>query len=218
MTRVKICGVTNEADLETAVDAGADAVGFVSEVSVDTPRSVPIDRVVSLVAATPPFVTSVLVTMADVDRTIDLVDAAEPDVVQVHGEPTPGDLAYLRSKVDAQVALAVDADAVETATRYEELVDALVVDSVDESGAGGTGETHDWGRTRQAVASLSTPVVLAGGLTPGNVAAAIRAVEPFAVDVSSGVESTGGQKDADVVRSFIERAKTARPETDAVEV
>ncbi|WP_247729316.1 phosphoribosylanthranilate isomerase [Halovivax limisalsi] len=218
MTRVKICGVTTEADLETAVDAGADAVGFVSEVSVDSPRAISIDRVASLVAATPPMVTSVLVTMADVDRTIELVDAAEPDVVQVHGEQTPGDLAYLRSKVNAQVALAIDADAVETATRYEELVDALVVDSVDESGAGGTGETHDWGRTRQAVASLSTPVVLAGGLTPGNVAAAVRAVEPFAVDVSSGVEATGGRKDADAVRSFTENANTARTGADAVEV
>ncbi len=211
MTRVKICGVTSEADHETVVDAGADAVGFVCDVPVETPREVSVEQAVELAATTPPFVASVLVTMAGPERAIELVDAVEPDAIQLHGEIAAGDLAYLRSTIDANLFLAVGAADVPTVARYEELIDALVVDSVDDRGAGGTGETHDWDRTREAAATLSTPVVLAGGLTPANVAEAVGTVAPFGVDVASGVEAAGGEKDADAVRSFVERAKSNRP-------
>ncbi|WP_254863655.1 phosphoribosylanthranilate isomerase [Halovivax gelatinilyticus] len=217
MTRVKICGITRETDLAAAVEAGADAVGFVCEVPVETPRACSIERVCELIAATPPFVTTVLVTMTDVERAIDLVDIAEPDVVQIHAEYAAGDLAYLRSAVDASVVLATGVDRVPSVAQFEDLVDALVVDSVDDAGAGGTGETHDWERTRTAASTLSIPIVLAGGLAPGNVGAAVRAVEPYGVDVSTGVESAGGEKDPDAVRSFVERARAERLTRDRVE-
>lgn len=211
MTRVKICGITRERDLERAVDAGADAVGVVCDVPVETPRSVLPTRAAELVAATPPFVTAVLVTMpAGPERAIELIEAVEPDAVQIHGEMRPGDLAYVRAKVDARVMLAIDADDVDAAETYDDIVDALVVDSVGEDGGGGTGETHDWERTQAATAGLVSPVVLAGGLTPENVSAAVETVSPFAVDVASGVESAGGIKDAAAVRSFVERAKRGR--------
>ncbi|WP_049924747.1 phosphoribosylanthranilate isomerase [Halopiger djelfimassiliensis] len=210
MTRVKICGVTNAADLETAADAGADAVGIICDVSVDTPREVALERAASLVDAAPPFVTTVLVTMpSDLERAIELVEAIEPDAVQFHGGIQPGDLAYLRSNVDATLLLAVAADDVSAAEAYDDVVDGLVVDTPDEDGGGGTGRTHDWERTRLAVAGLESPLILAGGLTPANVADAVRTVDPFAVDVASGVESDGGVKDAAAVRSFVERAKNA---------
>ncbi|WP_290812782.1 phosphoribosylanthranilate isomerase [Halovivax sp.] len=218
MTRVKICGLTREADLAAAVDAGADAVGFVCDVPVETPREISVARATELVAATPPFVTSVLVTMpSGPERAIELVEAVEPDAIQVHAALPPGDLAYLRSRVDANLLVAVGAGDVPAAARYEDLVDALVVDTVDADGAGGTGETHDWDRTREAAASLSTPVVLAGGLTPENVSAAVSSVTPFGVDVASGVEADGGEKDADAVGAFVRRAKADRPLADAVE-
>lgn len=211
MTRVKICGLTTEADLETAVEAGADAVGFVCDVPVDTPREIGVGDAMDLVAATPPFVTSVLVTMAtDRGRTIDLVEAVEPDAVQLHGSVEPDVLASLRTRVDVTLFLSVDADDLHRAAEYDDVVDAIVVDTTDEHGAGGTGEPHDWDRTRAAVEDLTSPVILAGGLTPENAEEAIRTVDPFAVDVASGVESTGGRKDPDAVRTFVARATSAR--------
>lgn len=214
MTRTKICGLTSEADLAAAVDAGADAVGVIADVPVDTPRAVPVDRAVELVAAAPPFVTTVLVTMPEApDRAAELVRRASPDAVQIHGALPPGDVAYLRSKVTARVVKAVDADDPEQARRYDDVADALLVDSAREGGAGGTGRTHDWKRTRDLAAELDSPVVLAGGLTPDNVADAVAAVAPFAVDVASGVERDGGVKDHDAVTSFVENASraTVRP-------
>lgn len=209
-TRVKVCGLTNEDDLETAVDAGADAVGTICDVPVDTPREVDRDRAQELVAATPPFVTSVLVTMpTDVSETIDLVETVEPDALQLHGTVEPDALETIRSSVDPTLLLAVDADDLATAERYDEAVDGFVVDTTDEEGAGGTGETHDWDLTRAAGKRLESPVILAGGLTPENVADAIETVDPFAVDVASGVEREGGVKDPDAVTAFVERATAA---------
>ena len=211
MTRVKICGLTSETDLETAVDAGADALGIICDVSVDTPREVSIERAKALVAAAPPFVTTVLVTMpSGPNRAIELVEEIEPDAIQYHGSIRPGDLAYLRAKIDAQLLLAVDADDAETAATYDDVVDGLIVDTPGEDGGGGTGETHDWEQTRLAAVDLESPLILAGGLTPDNVGDAVQTVEPFAVDVASGVEADGGVKDPDAVRSFIDRATNAR--------
>ncbi|MFC6718397.1 phosphoribosylanthranilate isomerase [Natrialbaceae archaeon GCM10025810] len=211
MTRVKICGLTTGDDLETAVDAGADAVGVISSVPVDTPREVSRERAAALVDAAPPFVTTVLVTMpADAREAIKLVEEVGPDAVQLHGRIDPGDLASLRENVDAAVLLAVDADDVGTAETYDDVVDGFVVDTTDEDGGGGTGETHDWDRTRAATADLESPLILAGGLTPENVADAVETADPFAVDVASGVERAGGVKDPEAVRSFVDRAKRAR--------
>jgi phosphoribosylanthranilate isomerase len=227
MARAKICGLTREADVDAAVTAGADAVGFVVDVPVDTPREVTPERAAALAERVPPFVTTVLVTMpSDPRDAIDLADAVAPDAVQCHGDLPPGDVAFVRSNVDASVITAVDAAALatgatdargasaddHTARRYAEVSDALLVDSLRDDGAGGTGETHDWPRTRRAVASLETPVVLAGGLTPENVADAIAAVDPFAVDVASGVEARGGVKDHERVRAFLDAVAGATPE------
>lgn len=211
MTRVKICGLTNAEDLETAVEAGADAVGIICDVAVDTPREVSVERARELVAAAPPFVTTVLVTMpAGPERTIELAETIEPDVIQLHGDVRPGDLGYLRTNVDAQLLLAVEADDATRAATYDDVVDGLLVDTPGEDGGGGTGETHDWDRTRMVGADLESPLILAGGLTPDNVADAVRTVEPFGVDVASGVEADGGRKDPDAVRSFVDRAKNVR--------
>lgn len=204
MTRVKVCGVTAHEDLRAAVRAGADAVGFLVDVPVESPREIPPARAVELARATPPFVTSVLVTMpGDPEATIDLFEYVEPDALQIHGEFTPGDLAYLSANVNGGVVRAVDHD---EAPRFADVADALLVDSVGESGRGGTGRTHDWAHTRDVVESLDAPVVLAGGLTPGNVREAVEAVRPYAVDVASGVEWKGGRKDHDAVESFVRAA------------
>lgn len=204
MTRVKICGITSREDLDLVVGAGADAVGLVVDVDVETPREIEPDLAVELARATPPFVTTVLVTMPDVpESTVELAARIQPDIVQIHGASTPGDLAYLSANVSGDVIKAVSP---EEASTYETVADALLVDSLDEDGAGGTGRTHDWDRTRKLVESLSAPVVLAGGLTPENVAEAIGTARPFAVDVASGVEKRPGRKDPEEVEAFLDRA------------
>ena len=209
MTRAKICGITRESDLDAVVAAGADAVGLTAAVAVDTPREISLTRAADLAAAVPPFVTSVLVTMPDsVDRAVELVERVAPDAVQLHGNLGPDDIAAVRERAPAKVIVAVDATDPDVES-YADAADALLFDSVDEQGGGGTGETHDWERTAELVTSLDAPVVLAGGLTPDNVAEAVETVRPFAVDVASGVEAEGGVKDHDAVRRFVERAESA---------
>ena len=210
MVRVKVCGVTTPEDLRAVERAGADAIGFIADVPVDTPRSVTLDDAADLVDATPPFLTTTLVTMPDSAASATAaVDAVGPDAIQVHGDLPAGDLRSLRESVPARVIAAVDAADPDRVRAVAPAVDAVLMDSVDESGAGGTGETHDWAATAEVAAGVDAPVVLAGGLTPDNVAEAVETVRPFAVDVASGVERTGGRKDHDAVDAFVANAAAA---------
>ncbi|WP_115864552.1 phosphoribosylanthranilate isomerase [Halorussus litoreus] len=227
-TRVKVCGITCPADLRVAVEAGADAIGLLVDVPVDSPREIDAETAAALAESVPPFVTTVLVTMAETpEEVVELANVIDPDAVQVHGELSAGDLAYLTASVDAQLLKTVAASDPERARQYDEVADALLVDSVDDDGAGGTGRTHDWERTAAVAADLDSPVVLAGGLTPENVGEAVGTVAPFAVDVASGVEREGvdcdgGESDADAesaspsrkdpeaVAEFVENARRAR--------
>jgi phosphoribosylanthranilate isomerase len=210
MVRVKVCGVTTLEDLRAVERAGADAIGFIADVPVDTPRSVTLDDAADLVDATPPFLTTTLVTMPDsAAAATAAVDAVGPDAIQVHGDLPAGDLRSLRESVPARVIAAVDAADPDRVRAVAPAVDAVLMDSVDESGAGGTGETHDWAATAEVAAGVDAPVVLAGGLTPDNVAEAVETVRPFAVDVASGVERTGGRKDHDAVDAFVANATAA---------
>lgn len=214
MTRAKICGLTTGRDRQAAVDAGADAVGFVADVPVDSPREVSVERAAALVSSTPPFVASVLVTMPDSpERAVELAARVAPDVVQLHGDLPVDDVASVAANTDTAVVKRVSVDGPQ-ATRYDGVADALLVDSVGDEGGGGTGRIHDWTATREFVAHVDSPVVLAGGLTPENVGDAVATVGPFAVDVASGVEATPGRKDRDAVRQFV---TNARPDSAVME-
>ena len=209
-TRVKVCGITAEADRDVAIDAGADALGFVVDVPVDTARELDPARAAELIEAVPPFVTTVLVTMPeDADRAIELHEATGADVVQLHNDLSPEAVTEVADATGARVLKAVSAD-LEQARAYASVADALLVDSRDETGAGGTGHAHDWEATRAIREAVDVPVIVAGGLDPGNVADAVRTVDPFAVDVSSGVERREGRKDHDAVRAFVDAVAEAR--------
>ncbi|WP_254279040.1 phosphoribosylanthranilate isomerase [Haloarcula marina] len=215
MTRVKICGVTTPEDRDVVVSAGADAVGVIHGVPVDTPREVDADAAADIVDGVPPLVSSVLVTMpTTVQQAVVRVDDVDPDVVQVHDGLSPAELGALSRRVTQQVVAVVDAEA-DDIEAYADHADALLVDSLDAEGAGGTGETHDWERTRELVDSVDAPVILAGGLTPENVAEAVETVRPFAVDTASGVERSGGVKDHDAVRQFVANATATDVEVSA---
>ncbi len=207
MARVKICGLTRGADLRAAVDAGADAIGVISETPVDSPREVDPAKAAELLADVPPFVTATLVTMPEsAERAVELVRTIGPDALQLHGEWTPDEIRYIRAETERKVLLAIDADDPVRAEEFDAVVDALVIDSTDESGAGGTGETHDWEKTGDLADQLTSPVVLAGGLTAETVAEAVQVADPFAVDVASGVELTDGRKDHNAVARFVANA------------
>lgn len=207
MARVKVCGLARGADLRAAIDAGADAVGVITEVPIDSPREVEPATAADLLADVPPFVTATLVTMPDsAERAVELVRTIGPDAVQIHGEWTPDEIRYIRAETQRKVLLAVDAADPGRAEELDAVADALVLDSTDESGAGGTGETHDWTRAGELADRLTSPVVLAGGLTPDTVAEAIRAADPFAVDVASGIELTGSRKDHNAIARFVANA------------
>jgi phosphoribosylanthranilate isomerase len=211
MTRVKLCGHTREVDVEASVRAGADAIGVISEVPVDSPRAVDAERAAELLEAVPPLVTGVLVTMPETpEAAVDLVERTRPDVLQIHGPFSPEELRSVRSAITRPVIKSVDAADLESARAFDGVADALLVDSTDAAGAGGTGRTHDWERTRELVAELDSPVVLAGGLTPENVARAVGTVRPFGVDVASGIEREGGVKESDLVERFVREATGRR--------
>jgi phosphoribosylanthranilate isomerase len=205
--RVKTCGLRDPADVRAAAAAGADAVGVVAGVSVDSHREVSLARAADLAAAAPPFLATTLVTMPDdAAEAAAAVERTGADHVQVHGLTDPAALDELRGRTPARVVAAVGADA--DLAALDGHADALLLDSTDESGAGGTGETHDWEAARRAVERLSTPVVLAGGLTPENVDEAVRTVRPYAVDAASGVERDGAV-DGDRLRAFVDAARGA---------
>lgn len=213
MTRVKICGHTREEDVAASVRAGADAVGVIADVPVDSPRAVSAGRAATLLEAVPPLVTGVLVTMPDTaEEAIKLVDRTRPDALQIHGPFDAEDCRTVREAIGRPVIKSVDAADPEIAHAFDGVADVLLVDSTDASGAGGTGRTHNWERACDLVSKVDSPVFLAGGLTPDNVAGAVGTAEPFGVDVASGV-GTDGVKDHDAVERFVERA--TRPEVPA---
>ena len=209
-TRVKVCGVTTAEDRDAAIESGVDAVGFISDVPVETPREIEPARTAALVDGVPPLVTSVLVTMpGNVAEAVELFERVGADVLQVHGCRSPERLDAIRAGIDGQLVVAVDAasTAGSANSSLATVADALLVDSVDDSGAGGTGQTHDWETTKRLVDRVETPVILAGGLTPENVDEAVQRVEPFAVDAATGVEREGGRKDHEAVEAFVRRAR-----------
>lgn len=206
-TRVKICGVTTPEDRDLVIAAGADAVGFISGVPVDTHREQPLETVADLAAGVSPFVTSVLVTApADVAEAVERFRQAGTDAIQIHGSRSPADIESVGTQISGDVIVAVAADST-SLSEYADVADALLVDSAE---MGGTGETHDWERVRALRERIDGPLILAGGLDPQNVAAAVRTVDPYGVDVASGVETEAGTKDHGAVTSFVTNAREAQ--------
>ncbi|MEJ5251631.1 MAG: phosphoribosylanthranilate isomerase [Armatimonadota bacterium] len=197
MVRVKICGLTCEEDVHAAAGYGAHAVGFVFEPS--SPRYIG-DRadVLELLRSVPPFVVRVAVFGSLRDLPADLW--REVDAVQfVSGKAIALPLHLRRIRA---VRLRTEED-VRHALRLQDEADALLVDAYHPQKMGGTGETANWRLARLLRDEATKPVILAGGLTPDNVCDAIAQVQPFAVDVSSGVESAPGKKDHLKVKEFI---------------
>lgn len=203
-TRVKICGITRVEDALAAARAGADAIGLVFDPA--SPRCVGLDQAAAIGRALPPFVTVVgLFVDAAPERIREVLSRVGLDLIQFHGTETPEQCRLPSRPYVKAVRMQPDSD-VHAAERVYADAAGLVLDSFAPHAAGGTGQTFDWARIPP---DLKKPVILAGGLTPGNVGAAIRRVRPYAVDVSSGVEQGKGIKDADKIAAFLRAVAAA---------
>ncbi len=196
MTRVKICGITRAEDAQLAAALGAWAVGFVFW--PDSPRAIDIDTARTIARDLPPLVASVGVFVNEAPGVVnEVARVVGLSAVQLHGDETPDVLTDL----EPRVIKAVTVDDEEAAARWPGRV-TLLVDAHDPERRGGTGRTVDW--TRAARIARARPIVLAGGLRPENIEEALRVVAPAAIDVSSGVESAPGIKDASRLRALFE--------------
>ena len=211
MTRAKICGIRDAAARDAAVAFGADAVGFVVEIPRSR-RSIGRGEARRLIEGLAPFVSSVIVVEPDsVAEAASLALNTGADVLQVNDSLSIEDLSALAEIVPQKLVAAVPATPgiLDLSRDLEEVADALLVDSSDGGELGGTGTVHDWNLSADLARRATVPVILAGGLDPGNVAEAIETVRPYAVDVSSGVE-THGEKDPDKIEAFLLEVKGCR--------
>ena len=201
MTKVKICGITNKTDALAAAEFGADALGFVFYGK--SPRYIEPERAREIISQLGPFVIPVGVFVNEErEKVEEIIAASGIGAVQLHGEESPAYCASFRGvKVIKAFRVSNEFDP-ERLSHYA--VDACLLDAYRKDAYGGTGETFSWEIARRAKAVGR--IILAGGLTPENVAQAIREVAPYAVDVSSGVERSPGVKDREQVRTFLAQA------------
>ena len=206
--RIKICGITREEDAWAAIEAGADALGFVFVPG--TPRFIEPGRAAAIMRSLPPFISRVgLFVNADPEHIRATVAEARLDTVQLHGDEPPEVGLSLLGPVRVIQAFRVQGpETLQRLPDYQKSADAWLLDAYVPGTAGGTGARFDWNLAVQA-RELGHPLILAGGLKPENIAEAVRQVRPFAVDVSSGVESSPGRKDAEKIRELIDSARSA---------
>jgi phosphoribosylanthranilate isomerase len=208
---IKICGIKSEAILDAAIEAGADMVGFMH--FARSPRHLELDPISELISVARGRVETCVVLVNPDNTLVAQVAALGPDWIQLHGPETPHRVEAIRDEAGIAIMKVCSIggpDDVAAVASYADCADRLMLDAKapkDATRPGGLGTPFDWGLLKALDPVLS--FMLSGGLTPANVGAAISAVHPMGVDVSSGVESAPGVKDAKLVRSFIETARAA---------
>ena len=204
--KIKICGITNLDDALAAIDAGADALGFI--LYEKSKRFISIEKAMEIVEALPPFVQTVAVTV-DATREFSNLGWRKQlkhfNVAQLHGNETPVHCRAVSKYLPVIKALPADRALAIPPENYP--VAAFLIDTPSPE-HGGTGRAFDWNLALKFMKRTKKPVILSGGLNPENVASAIEAVHPYAVDVSSGVESSPGRKDHARLRDFIRLCKS----------
>jgi phosphoribosylanthranilate isomerase len=210
--RVKLCGIRSRSDLAVALKAGADALGFIVGARHRTEDELTPAAAAELVALLPPFVDSVMVTHLQQARPIiELIRQMGATTLQLQDGIAPQELQAIRTaQPGVKLIQAIHVgdgnaanQAMAAAIAAEPLVDALLLDSRTADRIGGTGQTHDWSVSRRIVERIGKPVILAGGLRPENLRAALETVRPAAVDVNSGIEDAAGAKDPVRAEAFV---------------
>lgn len=202
--KVKICGMTSLNDVKVAVDGGVDAVGFIFYKK--SPRSVTMQEVREIVLELPPFVDSVGVFVNETAEQINkIADHCKLDRVQLHGDESPAFCKKIRRRVIKAIRVK-DIQSLKKLSDYP--VSSFLLDTFSEDQYGGTGKVFDWNLAFPA--KKYGPIILAGGLTPINVHQAIQRIQPYGVDVCSGVESQPGIKDHKKMKAFLKNVKAER--------
>lgn len=201
-TRIKICGITRLDDGLAAARLGADAIGLVF--AEKSPRRVEVAQAAAIARALPPFVATVALFVNPDPALVQRVIAElRPTLLQFHGEEAAGFCSAFGTPYLKAIRVRPETDLLQCATEFAGAA-GLLLDAYAPDAHGGTGHRFDWSLIP---AGLPLPVILAGGLEPGNVAEAVRQVRPWAVDVSSGVEAAKGIKDAAKVAGFISEVR-----------
>lgn len=211
--KVKICGIRTENELAMVLHAGADAVGFITDVPVESPRKIGLSQAARLISKVPIFVTAVLVIMPEnAEQAVHMIQTARPSAVQIHNDLPLEELRKIRGtgvKLIKTLQITQNTDIVALIKQVSQLhgiAEAVLLDTAINGKTGGTGIPHNWEVSSEVVLRAGMPVILAGGLRPENVRDAIRNVRPYAVDTASGVE-TDGKKDEEKVRAFVNNAR-----------
>ena len=208
---IKICGIKTEKLLDAAIDAGADIVGFMH--FPRSPRHLELDPIGELISLARGRVETCVVLCNPDNTLVAQVAALGPDWIQLHGPETPHRVEAIRDEAGIAILKACPigtADDVAAVATFADAADRILLDAKPPKGAdrpGGLGDTFDWSLLKALDPTL--PFMLSGGLTPDTVASAIRSVRPFGVDVSSGVETAPGAKDAKLIAAFIKNARQA---------
>jgi phosphoribosylanthranilate isomerase len=206
MVRVKICGLTTPEDACLAAELGAHAIGL--NFYPESPRSISPFAARNILRELPPLVSSVGIFVNwTPEPVIALSQALRLSAAQLHGDETPQTVAEVSKKIPVIKALRIEKGSVPIGLPHHRAAAAFLLDAASPGQFGGTGVTTDWAQARALAESHR--VILAGGLTPENVAEAILAVRPFAVDVASGVEALPGKKDPDKLRAFFSEVARA---------
>jgi len=209
MIKVKICGIKNIDDALFAASAGADAIGVVNV--KESKRFAGLDDARKIFEALPPFVSRVLVASPKGIREIKDIERTGADCIQLHGEEDIMFIKEIRESTHLKLLMqlpVIGKETIDDAGAYAGLVDAILLDTKTKGVIGGTGVIHDWNISRKIVETIKKPVMLAGGLNPGNVIEAIEKVGPYAVDAASGVEFSPGVKDKAKIEEFIKKVKS----------
>jgi phosphoribosylanthranilate isomerase len=214
MVKVKICGLMEPEDAKETCKAGVDMIGVI--VDAPTRRSVTSKRAMEIFSLVPKTVFKVAVIVnKNVDDAVRIVYELNPDCLQTHSSMSAADLKEIKDATGVKIMAVVGVPQKVENTRkimaraleISKVADFILVDTEHRGAGGGTGLVHDWNASRSIRETIDRPLILAGGLNPNNVRAAIEFVKPYGVDVASGVESKVGKKDQNLVKKFIKASK-----------
>lgn len=206
MIRVKICGITNYDDAALAARFGADALGFIFAPS---PRNILPEEARDIIKKLPPFVKTVAVFVNEDEKVMkEIIEYCGIDIVQLHGDELPG-LCNIFMPHTIKAFGVKDESTFEDISPYVDSVKAFLLDTYSDKKAGGTGKVFNWDIVKK-IKTFNVPVILAGGLSPANIEDAVKKVNPYAVDINSGIESSPGKKDHGLMMELFEKIDTIR--------
>lgn len=215
--KAKVCGVRNLEDALIAISAGADAVGFLVGITHLAEDKISKEEAKRIINQLPPFVSKVLVThLTNRSDIINLAKYLNVDTIQIHDYIEPLDINYIKEqvpycKIIKSIHVTNEIETFEMLNKFDNICDAILLDSKTSNRIGGTGLTHDWNISREVVKRAKCPIILAGGLNDTNTYEAVKQVHPFAIDANSGVE-VNGFKSYDKIKKYINNAVKAEEE------